>query len=822
MLSPPTKIPSNPNTHPRRQVRLELAAARLAIKTGLVGRWTLGFLTAALIGSLSFSGPGFALSNDPLDACAVQVRVLSAGQAIEGAKWTVPGTDASPMSDERGVLCAATATDLIAGRASQGLNSKSQKGNDAIHALVIAEGFVVARARVPLSAAKARQNENPAQPLEVVVELQPAFGEEMVVSASRYQRRLLEVPVHIQRVGREAIAASSSRTLADAVEYAAGVRVESNCQNCNFSQVRMLGLEGPYSQILVDGQPSLSSLALVYGIEQIPAASLDSIEITKGGGSALYGAGAVGGTINLIPRSVDHTGLHAELTQVETGGEPGTSVMGFGEVTGGERAHGVTVLLQYDQLDAADLDGDGFSEVTSRELENANVRYQGLFLGNTGQLAIDVNRTDSYRRGGDLDFFDLAPDQTRLTEAIGTKRTASTARWLHQLSSQFDLRLAGSFSTTERDSYYGADFDPDAYGTTEGEVLLGDLQMNRYFDKSTLTFGTQFIRDTTIDSQPAYNRFIDETFDTTSLFVQEDRKVGNGLTVLYGLRVDDHTAVADPVLSPRASALWAPTSQVSVRASVSQGFRAPATFDEDLHIELVGGGRARVVRRDPGLSEERSLATVLSAEWKPSFGARGTAAFEVALFRTKLDDLFFNLDDDDPSTPDALELLTTNLGDATVRGIELAAAYRFNSRFFAEAAIVEQSARFGEPEPDFMSRDFFRTPERYGSLNVQAQLPGELDLFVGALYTGSMKAPHYAGFIDSDRLETTPTFLTFSLGLSRTFQLGDSRELKLGIAAKNLTDEYQEDLDQGPARDSSYVYGPRLPRSLSLTIGLEL
>jgi outer membrane receptor for ferrienterochelin and colicins len=78
----------------------------------------------------------------------------------------------------------------------------------------------------------------------------------------------------------------AARSLAEAMEFSTGVRVENNCQNCNFSQIRLLGLEGPYTQILVDGQPVISSLAQVYGIEQIPARLIERIEVVKGGGSA--------------------------------------------------------------------------------------------------------------------------------------------------------------------------------------------------------------------------------------------------------------------------------------------------------------------------------------------------------------------------------------------------------------------------------------------------------------------------------------------------------------------------------------------------------
>jgi outer membrane receptor for ferrienterochelin and colicins len=83
------------------------------------------------------------------------------------------------------------------------------------------------------------------------------------------------VPVRTEVVSRETIERTAARTLADAIEYTTGVRVENNCQNCNFQQIRLLGLDGAYSQILVDGQPLVSSLAQVYGVEHIPAQMIE-------------------------------------------------------------------------------------------------------------------------------------------------------------------------------------------------------------------------------------------------------------------------------------------------------------------------------------------------------------------------------------------------------------------------------------------------------------------------------------------------------------------------------------------------------------------
>ncbi len=98
----------------------------------------------------------------------------------------------------------------------------------------------------------------------------------------------------------EIIEMSKAKTLGDAVEYNPGIRVESGCQNCNFKTIRMLGLQGPYTQILFDGLPTMSSLAKVYGVDHIPAQMVDRIEVVKGGGSAIYGPGAVGGVVNVI------------------------------------------------------------------------------------------------------------------------------------------------------------------------------------------------------------------------------------------------------------------------------------------------------------------------------------------------------------------------------------------------------------------------------------------------------------------------------------------------------------------------------------------
>jgi len=273
------------------------------------------------------------------------------------------------------------------------------------------------------------------------------------------------------------------------------------------------------------------------------------------------------------------------------------------------------------------------------------------------------------------------------------------------------------------------------------------------------------------------------------------------------------------VLSPRAALLWTPRSDLTLRTSWSGGFRPPAVFDEQLHIALVGG-EAIVVRDDPELREESSVARMLSLEWRPTVGQRTAMALDATLFHTRIEDLFHRLEVDDPAT-DELEFLRTNLGSATVGGVELGWSLR-RGRLAVDAGFGWQRAEFGQPEPQFGSTGMFRTPEQYGSASLQWPLRKDVDLFVGARYTGPMLAPHYAGFITEDRLETTPSFLTWDLGVSKPFRFGGDGDSRIvaTVALRNLTDEYQRDLDQGPFRDSAFVYGPRFPRSV--VVGLKL
>ena len=657
---------------------------------------------------------------------------------------------------------------------------------------------------------------NAPPPITIDVTLRPGSADETVVTATRTSRRIDDVPVRTEVIGTAAMRATASRTLADAVEYTTGVRVESNCQNCNFSQIRLLGLEGPYTQILIDGQPVISSLAQVYGIEQIPARMIERIEIVKGGGSALYGSGSVGGVINVISREPARRAGLFETRIDWMDGQPGHSTSGSYEWASPSQRTNASAFLQVDSVRPLDLTGDGFTEVSRRSLTAGGGRASRYLMDGRGKLTGEFTVFAEDRRGGNA--LDLPPQQADIAEWIDSRRIGASATWFHSVSPGIDYRLTLAAADTDRDSYYGTGQDPHAFGVTANRMYVADAQVNHYAGRHTLSWGAQATSEDLLDRQPAYDRLMDATYRNAGLFVQDDWAFARGWELIYGVRADKHSEVDRLIASPRLALMISPVESLDIRASVARGFRAPQAFDEDLHLTSVGG-EVRFITLDPGLREERSTNYMLGAEWKPEAG-RGQALLEMNGFYTRLTDLFLARNDDNPVT-DPIEYLKVNHGGARVYGVEMNAGWGIGDDFILQGGVVLQRALYDDAEPDFGSHEFFRTPRHYGNLSLTWRTQAAGTLFAGMRYTGEMLAPHFPGYIPDQRLEKTPAFFGLDASIAYPIRRSANRQITVTIAGKNLTNAYQRDVDQGPLRDANYVYGPRFPRSFSIGLRAE-
>lgn len=466
----------------------------------------------------------------------------------------------------------------------------------------------------------------------------------------------------------------------------------------------------------------------------------------------------------------------------------------------------LTIYGQVDSRDGYDRNDDGFTELAERDMTSVGMNLR-QFVGDNADFTLGYTHVNESRRGGDQ--LDQPVIEAEVAEAIDSIRDAVSASWSHAVNDKFDYRLTTAFSYTDRDTYYGAGQDPNAFGSSQNPLAVVDSQFNHYLGKHTVTWGGQYTWENLTDSQPGYNLSTDVDYDAAGIYLQDDWQIVEPLSLVIGGRAEYHSELNDPVLSPRLAAKWSPVDDLNVRASYAHGFRAPQIFSEDLHITIVGGDPSRIVN-DPDLTEETSDSFTLGAEWTPEIGS-GFGLFEVTGFYTLLEDKFAERFIGNDGTADIYERY--NASDATIYGVEFNLGYQKVDKYEVRLGWVFQQSEYDEPEGDFGSTNFEYTPDSYGVLTGTYNAPWDLLLFVGGKFTGPMEVPHYAGWIPADTLETTDAFMAWDASVAKTFGL-NGRDLTLTLGVKNIFDEYQDDLDEGPDRDPGYTYGPRLPRTV--------
>jgi outer membrane receptor for ferrienterochelin and colicins len=663
---------------------------------------------------------------------------------------------------------------------------------------------------------------SPGAPVTVDIQLtqREKLRTSVVVTGTRTEHLVVDAPVRTDLIPESFIRREATRTVAEALTAnVAGVRVENNCQNCGVTAVRLNGLEGSYTQMLEDGLPTMSSVSMVYALDQIPTEFLQSIEIVKGGTSALYGPNAVGGVINLIRREPHRNFFRFDSQVGWQYGRPEQSV-GLMEQTG-KLPLGFLGDFYFQGINRVpiDRDRDGFTELPKRRLFGGGGTLHHHFLQGRGQLTFGGNTMDEHRRGGD--HLDLPPEETFITEMIDSRRSSGFLRWRHSASASTFYTLATSLSYLRRNTYYGTNFDPRAYGNTRNPLGATDAQLGHQAGSHTLMAGFQFLREQVQDDVPSYGRSFNQVFRNTGFYFQDEFKLKPRLTIVAGLRADKSNTLTDWVVSPRGNIRIGLTENWILRSGVSTGFRAPQIFDEDLHIMAVGG-KGFVLENSPNLKKEAALSWTSSLDYVREVRG-GHLQAGANFFWTRLSDVFVLKETEVPGG-DFRKFLRVNGSGSHVRGVEFDLDWRINRNLALRGGSTFQQARYQEPEPVFGSLRFFRTPNRYGFAGIDVFLPKDISLFLTTDFTGSMLAPHYAGYIPADRLQETPKFAVYNLVFSRAFDLsrsaGNRPRMRLYLKVNNLFDTYQRDLDKGPLRDAGYFYGPLTMRTV--TFGMTM
>ncbi len=647
----------------------------------------------------------------------------------------------------------------------------------------------------------------------------------VIVSATRSETTRRMSPTLVNVVGMDTYNKTNATTVAQGLAFQPGIRVENNCQNCGFQQVRINGLDGQYTQILIDSRPIFSALAGVYGIEQLPANMVDRVEVMRGGGSALFGSSAIAGTINIITKepvrnssSISHT-----VTSIAGSSAFHNTTDINASIVSEDNKLGLAIFGQNTSKDAWDANGDGFTELS--KITGQTVGFRGYIkTGLYSKVTAEYHHLHEFRRGGDN--LDLPPHEAMIAEQTehGINTGGLKFDWFSK-DQKHRLNVFASLQHIGRESYYGAGQDPDAYGKTTDLTWVGGAQyvykMDRcLFMPSDLTVGLEYNEDYLRDNMWGYDRVTDQTVRILSAYAQNEWK--NELWgILVGGRLDRHSLMERLIFSPRANLRYNPSENINFRASYSYGFRAPQAFDEDLHIDNVGG-TVSMIRLADDLRVEKSQSVSLSADMYHSWGD-WQGNFLVEGFFTDLADVFA-LKELGFNEEGILIKERHNESGARVFGGNLEGKIAWRNIFQMQLGVTVQKSEYKETrswsDDIAATKKMFRTPDLHGYLTASYNPMKALTLALTGTYTGSMLVEHHAGMIAENMTVTTPDFWDMGFKAAYDFKLYSSFSLQLNAGVQNIFNSFQNDFDSGADRDSGYIYGPTLPRAFFLGIKL--
>lgn len=693
--------------------------------------------------------------------------------------------------------------------------------------------------------------------------------DEIVVSSERNKLNRSESALIVNSISSREFNASQSVNMGEAINFVTGLQLETNCQSCGFTQVRMNGLPGSYSQMLINSRPIFSGLLSVYGLELIPSNMIERIEVVRGGGSALFGGNAIAGTINIILKEPITNSYEFDLS---------TGLAGVGVKDGGNPAFdnnarfnttlvsksmktGMSLYGFYRKRDPFDANGDDISELTLQENTTIGSQFTHRF-GSKSKLDINFFNITEERRGGNK--FDSPLHESDITEYAKHHVTSGSVTFLRYLRDLDILTVYSSGQYVDRDSYYGTKEIASGYGNSKSINSNVGFQYKLQLNKSSLTFGlentTGMLEDNKLGFMDIYGAEIEEDSiisvphtENVVISDQNTNTIGgfsnfkiqlNNLTLSAGLRLDNfyirdnihkglpYSEKNGLVISPKLNLLYNISPNLQGRFNYSHGYRAPQMYDEELHV-MVSGASLITHKNSPDLKEETSHSFLLSLNYKSD--AIISHDFLTELFFIRLEDPFANeyisLNDGEFMT-----YRRVNAEDgAQVYGVNVEYNVALSNDFIFNLGMTYKQSYYDVPQ-DFDEKRFVRSPDTYGYLTCIYNPIKSFDLSITANYTGTMLTAHEGVDPDTDdpnellaiengdviagrMLEETNSFIDIGLKATYKIELEDA-SLHIYGGVKNMLNSYQNDHDKGPFRDSAYIYGPNLPRSVFIGIKL--
>ena len=501
----------------------------------------------------------------------VRVVVRANDAPVAGAQVTIAGT--VQQTDASGIVVAA----VRAGR---------------VDVLVVSDAFEPARVTVQIAEG---------QQQDVLVELrEPVEVEETVtVAATRTDKRLEDQPMRVEVLVREEIEEKMLMTPGDIVmllNEMGGMRVQATSPSLGAASVRVQGMRGRYTRFLSDGLPLFGDVGGL-GLLQIPPMDLGQVEVIKGVASSLYGAGAMGGVVNLVSRRPGDRAATEVLLNRSARRATDAVVWSGTPLDGG---WSLSTLAGGHWQEANDIDGDGWADLAG--YSRGVVRPRLFWDGDTGsRFFATAGFTMENRTGGTIGQAVLPHAQAPYVEALATTRW-DVGALAQTLWRSYVVTARGAASEQRHDHRFGLSVERDRHQTFFAEVAVRGSA-----GRHTWVAGAALERDA---FHPIDLPQFAHTFTIPGAFAQDDVALRPWLSLSVSARADHHSAYGF-FFSPRVATLLR-AGQWSSRLSVGTGFFGPSVLTE----ETEAAGLARVtlageLRAETGRSVSFDLSRTL-------------------------------------------------------------------------------------------------------------------------------------------------------------------------------------------------------------------
>lgn len=637
-----------------------------------------------------------------------------------------------------------------------------------------------------------------------------ALLDEVVISATMSEVSKMESPIPVEVYTPAFFRKNPTPNIFEALTMVNGVQPQLNCSVCNTGDIHINGMEGPYTMILIDGMPIVSSLSTVYGLSGIPNSLVRRVEISKGPASTLYGSEAVGGLINIITKDpVSAPRLFVELS--------GTSWNEYhADVSSKFILKKATSLVGVNAFwfnTVYDKNKDGFTDVTLQK--RISVFNKWNFERNDARLSSMAFRYVHENRWGGQTAW--KPEWRGSDSIYGESIFTNRVEWIGHYDLPFHkekFRFQYSYNYHHQNSYYGT----VKYRASQ-HTAFAQLLWNKTIGKHDLLAGIPF-RFISYDDNSAATEKVEghNKFNRPSLtllpgvFVQHEWKMHKVFTMLSGMRYD-YNLHHGSIFTPRLSFKYVPSGAHTFRLSGGNGYRVVNLFTED-HAALSGAREVIITEKlRPEQSWNANLNYVFQWHHKKGFLTMDFSGF-YTFFTNKIVADF----DSHPN-----QIIYDNLkGYAVSRGVSLNTDFNFVNGFKMTIGgtwmDVYQSEKNASGQDEKIKQLF--APNFSGTYALSYTIH-RIGLSID--WTGLVKGPMRLPVLPNDfRPEYSPWFCLMNIQLTQ--KIGGKTEVFAGV--KNLLnfvpdhpimrpeDPFDKQVNdpvtnpQGYTFDPSYNYAP--------------